>query len=299
MEILEIQNLTKNYGNQKALSNISLTIPKGGIFGLLGPNGAGKTTLIRIINQIIEGDSGEVFFNGEILNPKHISQIGYLPEERGLYKKMKVWDQLVYFARLKDMPAFLAKERVSYWLKKMDINSWKDKRIDDLSKGMAQKVQFISTIIHEPELLILDEPFSGFDPLNAEIIKNEIIELKNKGITVVLSTHRMESVELLCDQIAMIHRSHKILEGRLSEIKQQFRPNTYEVKIAGFSGTLPEKWDVQYVNGNSVFSIPLGQDSPNSTLSKLMQYGEVVGFREILPTMEEIFIQQIKNHSYE
>jgi len=299
LEILEIQNLTKNYGNQKALSNISLTIPKGGIFGLLGPNGAGKTTLIRIINQIIEGDSGEVFFNGEILNPKHISQIGYLPEERGLYKKMKVWDQLVYFARLKDMPAFLAKERVSYWLKKMDINSWKDKRIDDLSKGMAQKVQFISTIIHEPELLILDEPFSGFDPLNAEIIKNEIIELKNKGITVVLSTHRMESVELLCDQIAMIHRSHKILEGRLSEIKQQFRPNTYEVKIAGFSGTLPEKWDVQYVNGNSVFSIPLGQDSPNSTLSKLMQYGEVVGFREILPTMEEIFIQQIKNHSYE
>jgi ABC-2 type transport system ATP-binding protein len=299
LEILEIRNLTKKYGNQKALSNISLTIPKGGIFGLLGPNGAGKTTLIRIINQIIEGDSGEVFFNGVILQPKHISQIGYLPEERGLYKKMKVWDQLVYFARLKDMPASLAKERVSYWLKKMDISSWKDKRIDDLSKGMAQKVQFISTIIHEPELLILDEPFSGFDPLNAEIIKNEIIELKNKGITVVLSTHRMESVELLCDQIAMIHRSHKILEGRLSEIKQQFRPNSYEVRLAGFSDSLPEKWDVQNINGNSVFSIPLGQDSPNSTLTKLMQYGEVVGFREILPTMEEIFIQQIKNHSYE
>ncbi|MCH6198084.1 ATP-binding cassette domain-containing protein [Aquiflexum sp. LQ15W] len=299
MEILEIRNLTKKYGNQKALSDISLTIPKGGIFGLLGPNGAGKTTLIRIINQIIEGDSGEVFFNGVILQPKHISQIGYLPEERGLYKKMKVWDQLVYFARLKDMPASLAKERVSYWLKKMDISSWKDKRIDDLSKGMAQKVQFISTIIHEPELLILDEPFSGFDPLNAEIIKNEIIELKNKGITVVLSTHRMESVELLCDQIAMIHRSHKILEGRLSEIKQQFRPNSYEVILAGFSDSLPEKWDVQNINGNSVFSIPLGQDSPNSTLTKLMQYGEVVGFREILPTMEEIFIQQVKNHSYE
>lgn len=299
MEILEIQNLTKTYGNQKALSNLSLSIPKGGIFGLLGPNGAGKTTLIRIINQIIEGDSGKVFFKGEILQPKHISQIGYLPEERGLYKKMKVWDQLVYFARLKDMPAALAKERVGYWLKKMDIISWKDKRIDDLSKGMAQKVQFISTIIHEPELLILDEPFSGFDPLNAEIIKNEIIELKEKGITVVLSTHRMESVELLCDQIAMIHRSHKILEGRLTDIKQRFRPNTYEIKLSGINTTLPENWNAYPVNGEAVFSIPLGQDSPNGTLTKLMQYGEVVGFREILPSMEEIFIQQIKNHSYE
>ncbi len=299
MEILEIQNLNKTYGNQKALSDISLTIPKGGIFGLLGPNGAGKTTLIRIINQIIEGDSGEVFFKGEILQSKHISRIGYLPEERGLYKKMKVWDQLVYFARLKDMPAALAKERVGYWLKKMDIISWKDKRIDDLSKGMAQKVQFISTIIHEPELLILDEPFSGFDPLNAEIIKNEIIELKEKGITIVLSTHRMESVELLCDQIAMIHRSHKILEGRLTDIKQQFRPNTYEVTLSGITGILPDRMNARTVNGNAVFSLALGQDSPNSTLTALMQYGEVVGFKEILPSMEEIFIQQIKNHSYE
>ncbi|MCR9017110.1 ABC transporter ATP-binding protein [Aquiflexum gelatinilyticum] len=299
MEILEIRNLNKSYGNQKALNNISLTIPKGGIFGLLGPNGAGKTTLIRIINQIIEGDSGEVYFNGEILQPKHISQIGYLPEERGLYKKMKVWDQLVYFARLKDMPAALAKERVAFWLKKMDISSWRDKRIDDLSKGMAQKVQFISTIIHEPELLILDEPFSGFDPLNAEIIKNEIIELKNKGITVVLSTHRMESVELLCDQIAMIHRSNKILEGRLTAVKQMFRPNTYEVILSGINETLPESWNASQVNGNTIFKIPLGQESPNSTLQMLMQYGELLGFREILPTMEEIFIQQIKNHSYE
>jgi ABC-2 type transport system ATP-binding protein len=299
VEILEIQNLTKTYGNQKALSDISLSIPKGGIFGLLGPNGAGKTTLIRIINQIIEGDSGKVFFNGEILQPKHISQIGYLPEERGLYKKMKVWDQLVYFARLKDMPAALAKERVDFWLKKMDINSWKDKRIDDLSKGMAQKVQFISTIIHEPELLILDEPFSGFDPLNAEIIKNEIIELKEKGITVVLSTHRMESVELLCDQIAMIHRSHKILEGRLTEIKQLFRPNTYEVNLSGVNGELPECWKAKQINGNAVFSLELGKDTPNNKLAELMQYGEVVGFKEILPSMEEIFIQQIKNHSYE
>jgi ABC-2 type transport system ATP-binding protein len=197
------------------------------------------------------------------------------------------------------MPAALAKERVAFWLKKMDISSWRDKRIDDLSKGMAQKIQFISTIIHEPELLILDEPFSGFDPLNAEIIKNEIIELKNKGITVVLSTHRMESVELLCDQIAMIHRSNKILEGRLTEVKQMFRPNTYEVILSEINEKLPESWNASQVNGNTIFKIPLGQESPNSTLQMLMQYGEVVGFREILPTMEEIFIQQIKNHSYE
>jgi ABC-2 type transport system ATP-binding protein len=299
LEILEIRNLTKSYGNQKALSDISLSIPKRGIFGLLGPNGAGKTTLIRIINQIIEGDSGEVIFKGEKLQPKHISQIGYLPEERGLYKKMKVWDQLIYFARLKDMPAPLAKERVDFWLKKMDISSWKDKRIDDLSKGMAQKVQFISTVIHEPELLILDEPFSGFDPLNAEIIKNEIIELREKGITVVLSTHRMESVELLCDQLAMIHRSHKILEGRLSEIKQLFRPNIYEVTLSQILGELPQEWNAKNINGTSIFKIQLGEGSPNATLSMLMQYGEVVGFREILPSMEEIFIQQIKKHSYE
>ncbi|MCL6257784.1 ATP-binding cassette domain-containing protein [Aquiflexum sp. TKW24L] len=299
MEILEIRNLTKTYGNQKALSSINLTIPKKGIFGLLGPNGAGKTTLIRIINQIIEGDSGEVLFKGERLHPKHISQIGYLPEERGLYKKMKVWDQLIYFARLKDMPAALAKERVTFWLNKMEISSWKDKRIDDLSKGMAQKVQFISTIIHEPELLILDEPFSGFDPLNAEIIKNEIIGLREKGITVVLSTHRMESVELLCDQIAMIHRSHKILEGKLADIKQKFRPNTYEVILSSLKEVLPQDWDFRTINGNSVFTISLGKESPNITLMKLMQYGEVVGFKEILPSMEEIFIQQIKEHSYE
>jgi ABC-2 type transport system ATP-binding protein len=299
LEILEIRNLTKSYGTQKALSNISLAIPKRGIFGLLGPNGAGKTTLIRIINQIIEGNSGEVLFKGEKLQPKHISQIGYLPEERGLYKKMKVWDQLIYFARLKDMPAALAKERVTFWLNKMDIVSWKDKRIDDLSKGMAQKVQFISTIIHEPELLILDEPFSGFDPLNAEIIKNEIIGLREKGITVVLSTHRMESVELLCDQIAMIHRSHKILEGKLSDIKRQFRPNTYEVTLSGINESLPQDWNIKTINGNSVFTISLGEESPNSTLMKLVQFGEVVGFKEILPSMEEIFIQQIKEHSYE
>ncbi len=297
MAILEIRHLSKSYGSNSALTDISINIPNGGIFGLLGPNGAGKTTLIRIINQIIESDEGEIIFKGERLQPKHISQIGYLPEERGLYKKMKVWDQLVYFARLKDMPANLSKERVNYWLKKMDIISWKDKRIDDLSKGMAQKVQFISTIIHEPELLILDEPFSGFDPINAEIIKDEILELKTKGITLVLSTHRMESVELLCDQIAMIHKSHKILEGRLSDIKQQFRPNRYAVSLKGNETSLPEEFKATISNGVSNFELPLGIDSPNQLLQRLMTYGEVIGFQEILPSMQEIFIQQVKAYS--
>lgn len=266
---------------------------------MLGPNGAGKTTLIRIINQIIEADQGQVLFKGEKLHPKHISRIGYLPEERGLYKKMKVWDQLIYFARLKGMPAATAKEKVTYWLKKMDINSWKDKRIDDLSKGMAQKVQFISTIIHEPELLILDEPFSGFDPINAEIIKDEILELRDKGITLVLSTHRMESVELLCDQIAMIHKSYKILEGSLEDIKQQFRPNKYKVSLISSDDSLPLEFGAHLKNGVATFTLPLGQNSPNQLLLKMMSYGEVVSFQEILPSMEEIFIQQVKEYSNE
>jgi ABC-2 type transport system ATP-binding protein len=297
LAILEIQHLYKSYGPNKALSDISLSIPEGGIFGLLGPNGAGKTTLIRIINQIIEADQGQVFFKGEKLNQNHISRIGYLPEERGLYKKMKVWDQLIYFARLKGIPSAMAKEKVSYWLKKMDIISWKDKRIDDLSKGMAQKVQFISTIIHEPELLILDEPFSGFDPINAEIIKDEILGLKDKGITLVLSTHRMESVELLCDQIAMIHKSHKILEGSLENIKQQFRPNKYKITLQSDGTELPLEFEAKVKNGLARFNLSLGQDSPNQLLQKLMPFGEVVGFQEILPSMEEIFIQQVKEYS--
>ena len=265
---------------------------------MLGPNGAGKTTLIRIINQIIEADNGQVLFKGEKLQSSHISRIGYLPEERGLYKKMKVWDQLVYFARLKGMSSGTAKEKVGFWLKKMDIISWKDKRIDDLSKGMAQKVQFISTIIHEPELLILDEPFSGFDPVNAEIIKDEILELRDKGITLILSTHRMESVELLCDQIAMIHKSHKILEGSLENIKQQFRPNRYKISLLSNGMDLPMEFGAKIRNGLASFTLPLDQDTPNQLLSRLMPFGEVVGFQEILPSMEEIFIQQIKEYSH-
>lgn len=296
MEILKIQDLSKSFGQQPALTHIDLVVPKGVVFGLLGPNGAGKTTLIRIVNQIIDGDSGLILFKGETLNSKHISQIGYLPEERGLYKKMKVWDQLIYFARLKGMSAPIAKEKVRFWLDKLEISSWREKRIEDLSKGMAQKVQFISAVIHAPELLILDEPFSGFDPMNAEIIKNEILELKAKGITVVLSTHRMESVELLCDQIVMIHKSKMILEGKLCDIKRKFRSHVFHVAMVPNGTKLPIEWDVMRTPEKIEIQVPLSGKNPNQLLLELMSFGEIIEFREILPTMEELFIQQIKSH---
>jgi ABC-2 type transport system ATP-binding protein len=297
LNILEIQNLSKSYGSHQALNSINLNIPKGKIFGLLGPNGAGKTSLIRIINQIIEADSGTVYFEGLPLKGDHISDIGYLPEERGLYKKMKVWDQLLYFAQLKGLSNQEAKQKINKWLIKLDISSWKEKKIEDLSKGMAQKVQFIATIIHEPKLLILDEPFSGFDPVNAEIIKNEILELNANGTTVVLSTHRMESVELLCDEIAMIHKSKKVLDGSVKEIKNQFRPNIYQVTLFSNGINLPE--DLQHkIEGDLIhMSLPLGDKSPNDLIQELMAYGQVLGFNEIVPTIEEIFIQQVKESS--
>lgn len=297
--MLQISNLNKTYEKHQALKDVSLEVPEGVIFGLLGPNGAGKTTLIRIINQIIEQDSGSVELDGKLLTPDDIRKIGYLPEERGLYKKMKVWDQLIYFARLKGLSQSDAQEKVKFWLQKLDILSWRDKKIEDLSKGMAQKVQFISTVIHQPKLLILDEPFSGFDPVNAEIIKNEILELKESGTTVILSTHRMESVELLCDQIAMIHKSRKILDGSIQEIKSQFRSNQYLVSLTNLNQTLPENWNVTEKRSWVEFSLALEGKSSNDLLIELMQYGQVVGFRELVPSMEEIFIQQVKATGHE
>lgn len=297
--MLQISNLNKTYEKHQALKDVSLEVPEGVIFGLLGPNGAGKTTLIRIINQIIEQDSGSVELDGKLLTPDDIRKIGYLPEERGLYKKMKVWDQLIYFARLKGLSQSDAQEKVKFWLQKLDILSWRDKKIEDLSKGMAQKVQFISTVIHQPKLLILDEPFSGFDPVNAEIIKNEILELKESGTTVILSTHRMESVELLCDQIAMIHKSRKILDGSIQEIKSQFRSNQYLVSLTNLNQTLPENWNVTEKGSWVEFSLALEGKSSNDLLIELMQYGQVVGFRELVPSMEEIFIQQVKATGHE
>jgi ABC-2 type transport system ATP-binding protein len=292
--MLEIQNLNKSYENHRALTDVSIDVPRGVIFGLLGPNGAGKTTLIRIINQIIEQDSGTVLISGSRLSPNDIRNIGYLPEERGLYKKMKVWDQLIYFARLKGLDQSESKAKVKSWLDKLDIYSWKDKKIEDLSKGMAQKVQFISTVIHQPSLLILDEPFSGFDPINAEIIKNEILELKSNGTTVILSTHRMESVELLCDQVAMINRSKKILDGTIREIKSKFRPEVFEISLTGLKQNLPQEWTPRSNGGSWDFTLPLAGKYPNQLLTEMMEYGEVVSFRERIPSMEEIFIQQVK-----
>ncbi|WPR74336.1 ATP-binding cassette domain-containing protein [Algoriphagus sp. NG3] len=293
--MLRIEKLNKSYGANKALTEVDLNVTEGIVFGLLGPNGAGKTTLIRIINQIIDADSGEVFIGGELLAPKHIGQIGYLPEERGLYKKMKVWDQMLYFARLKGLSPHDAKGKIKYWLEKLEMESWKDKRIEDLSKGMAQKVQFISTIIHHPPLLILDEPFSGFDPVNADIIKNEILELKTKGTTVILSTHRMESVELLCDQVAMINRSRKILDGTIKKVKSIYRPEVYSITLDHLTRELPAEWIAKHDEGSYSFTLPLSGKDPNELLNELMLYGQVTRFQELVPSMEEIFIHQVKS----
>ncbi|UCS94070.1 ATP-binding cassette domain-containing protein [Echinicola marina] len=301
MGILKIEGLYKSYGSQAALTNIDLEIPEGKVFGLLGPNGAGKTSLIRIVNQIIEADKGEVLVKGESLAPKHIKHIGYLPEERGLYKRMKVAEQLLYFAQLKGLSSFDAKKKVGHWLEKLDIAAWKDKKIEDLSKGMAQKVQFVATVIHEPEILILDEPFSGFDPVNAEIIKNEIIEMKDSGTTVMLSTHRMESVELLCDHLAMINKSHKVLDGAVQAVKNHARSNTFSVMLGKVNGSLPDGiWDFKLTDeGHHEFKIKMKDDDHNIFVSELMSYGELLSFSEVIPTIEEIFIQKVKENEHE
>ncbi len=293
--MLEITNLSKAFGDKQALTDIDLIVPEGVIFGLLGPNGAGKTTLIRIINQIIEADRGQIILEGQSISPSDIRKIGYLPEERGLYKKMKVWDQLIYFARLKGLSSQEAKSRIDKWMKKLEIDSWKAKKIEDLSKGMAQKIQFIATVIHEPKLLILDEPFSGFDPVNAEIIKNEIIGLKESGTTVILSTHRMESVELLCDRVAMINQSKKILDGTIREVKNSFKPEIFEVTLVDIPDNLPVEYGAtEIAPGEWNFQTSLNGQTPNELLSQFMSYGQVTQFDEVKPTMEEIFIHQVK-----
>ena len=229
--ILEVQKVSKNFGSFTALNNVSISVPKGSIFGLLGPNGAGKTTLIRIINQITMPDSGHVFLDGEALKPTHIKDIGYLPEERGLYKSMKVGEQALYLAQLKGLSHKEAKERLKYWFDRLEIGDWWNKKIQELSKGMAQKIQFVVTVLHQPKLLIFDEPFSGFDPINANLIKDEILKLREDGATIIFSTHRMESVEEMCDEITLIHKSNKILEGKLNDVKRKFKTNTFEIGI--------------------------------------------------------------------
>lgn len=304
LNALEVKNVVKRYASHTALDNVSITIPEKSIYGLLGPNGAGKTTLIRIINQIINSDSGEIFIKGEKLNTSHISIIGYLPEERGLYKKMKVGEQLVYLGQLRNLSRKDAILRSKEWCEKLEIIQWWDKKVEDLSKGMAQKIQFISTIINEPKLIILDEPFSGFDPINANLIKDEILELREKGSTVIFSTHRMESVEELCDNIALINQSKVILEGNKRDIKNSFRNHTYVINHPDkLNGSLPSGVNLiqeQLLFENIYESTVQCTERMNSNqlLGELIQKTEVMSFNEKIPSINDIFISKVKGEQH-
>jgi ABC-2 type transport system ATP-binding protein len=301
--ILEVRQVVKKYGEFTALNSVSLTVPKGSIYGLLGPNGAGKTSLIRIINQITIPDSGTILLDGELLQSHHIQHIGYLPEERGLYKSMKVGEQCLYLAQLKGLTKQDAKKQLDYWFDKLEIKGWWDKKIEELSKGMAQKVQFVVTVLHRPKLLIFDEPFSGFDPVNANIIKDEILELKKNGATIIFSTHRMESVEELCDDIALIHKSNKLIEGKLTDVKRQHRTNSFEVgiltnNIEGLMYDLTQKFTVDQaqfksLNDDLKLEIAIGTSTPNELLQILTERGQVTHFVEKIPTANDIFIKTV------
>jgi ABC-2 type transport system ATP-binding protein len=301
-DILQITNVSKNYRDHRALHNVSITVPEKSVYGLLGPNGAGKTSLIRIINQITAPDSGTVILKGEKLAHKHIAQIGYLPEERGLYKKMKVGEQVMYLARLKGLHRYEARKRMKEWFGKFDMNGWEGKKVEELSKGMQQKVQFIVTVIHAPDLLILDEPFSGFDPINAMLIRDEILNLRKNGATVIFSTHNMSSVEELCDHIALINRSEKILEGPVKQIRRQYRSNTYRVifrgNVVAFTHALwagAEIIDRQTEDEMHTFTLKAGQNvTANALLSAVLPVCELHGFQEVIPTMNDIFISRVK-----
>lgn len=306
-DLLVANSVSKNFGKFKALNEVSISVPKGSIFGLLGPNGAGKTTLIRIINQITMPDSGTVHLDGQPLKAEHIRDIGYLPEERGLYKSMKVGEQCLYLAQLKGLSKTEARKRLKYWFEKLEIGDWWNKKIQELSKGQAQKIQFIVTVLHQPKLLIFDEPFSGFDPINANLIKDEILQLREEGATVIFSTHRMESVEELCDHIALIHKSNKILDGKLNDIKRQNKTNTFQVGLASLDkdrvfAEIQDKFEVlpatfKNLNDDIKLNIKLGDHtSPNDLLSFLTSKAEVHHFVEVIPSASDIFIQTIKNN---
>jgi len=304
--ILTADKIVKQYGDYTALNEVSLTVPKGSIYGLLGPNGAGKTSLIRIINQITMPDSGEVIFDGQKLHPNHVQHIGYLPEERGLYKSMKVGEQCLYLAQMKGMSKADATKQLEYWFDRLEIKGWWNKKIQELSKGMAQKVQFVVCVLHKPKLLIFDEPFSGFDPVNANLIKDEILELKNQGSTIIFSTHRMESVEELCDDIALIHKSNKLIEGKLDDVKRQYRSNTFEVgilsdNVEGLMYDLTQKFRLSQTHFKSLndelkLNIELGNAKPNELLSILTQRGQVTHFVEKIPSVNDIFIQTVSSN---
>jgi ABC-2 type transport system ATP-binding protein len=302
MALFEARNITKQYVNQLALDDVSISVPDKCIFGLLGPNGAGKTTLIRIINQITGPDKGELYLNGKKLSPQDVHSIGYLPEERGLYKKMKVGEQAIYLAQLKGLTKHEALRRLKYWFKKLDMVEWWDKKVEELSKGMAQKVQFVTTVLHEPKLLIFDEPFTGFDPVNANTIKNEILFLRERGATIIFSTHNMSSVEELCDNISLIDRGKTILEGSVDYIRRQWAANEYELVFEG---------DVK-MNGNGLYNVlrqqtdhnksiirlkTTGQVNTNELLHSLLHSGNILSFNPALPSMNEIFIRVVESRN--
>lgn len=306
-KLVVAEDITKKFGNFTALNKISMDIPEGSIYGLLGPNGAGKTTLLRIINQIIFPDQGKLIFDGDPLIQNHIKDIGYLPEERGLYKSMKVGEQALYLARLKGLSKAEAKKQLIYWFDRLEIGDWWNKKIQQLSKGMAQKIQFVVTVLHKPKLLIFDEPFSGFDPINANQIKAEILRLKQQGTTVIFSTHRMESVEEICDHIMLIDKSNKLIEGSLSEIKRQHRTNTYQLGINTENentllASLKEKFLLSQASFNSPSkglktNIHLGDnESPNQLLSYLTTKGQIFHFTELIPSVNDIFIKTVNSH---
>ncbi|MFA6248329.1 MAG: ATP-binding cassette domain-containing protein [Mucilaginibacter sp.] len=301
--MLSIRNIVKQYAGHRALDDVSLEVESGKIFGLLGPNGAGKTSLIRIINQITAPDSGEVYFNGERLNQSHIDRIGYLPEERGLYKKMEIGEQMIYLARLKGLTRAEATKRLKVWFEKLEMETWWNKKIEELSKGMQQKAQFVATVLHEPDLIILDEPFSGFDPVNAEAIKDEILELNRKGATILFSTHRMESVEELCDSIALIHKSHKILDGRVKTIRNSYKNDTYLVEYTGeqlvFNGAQPFDIisEVAGEDNSHIIKLKLNNNSANDVLQYLIPKTRINMLQEVIPSVNEIFIEKVKQIS--
>ncbi len=303
MDILNATGITKRYANHLALSQLDINIPQGSIFGLLGPNGAGKTTFLRIINQIIYADEGTVMIENQPLNQDHVEMIGYLPEERGLYKKMKVGENLLYFARLKGLNRVEAIKRIKVWFKRLDIPDWLDKKVEDLSKGMQQKVQFIATVLHEPKLIILDEPFSGFDPINANLIKDEILDLRDKGSSIIFSTHRMESVEELCDHIVLINEGKKILDGPKKDIKNQFRNNTFSLQHMSPIGNLPAGYEVKssenIEEGLTESIIHIGDNSKvNDLLQVLIGQTEIRSFSELIPSVNDIFIRMVKEETH-
>jgi ABC-2 type transport system ATP-binding protein len=299
--MISIRNIVKQYAGHRALSDVSMEIEKGKVFGLLGPNGAGKTSLIRIINQITGPDSGEILFDGAKLNQLHIDRIGYLPEERGLYKKMEIGEQILYLAQLKGLTRQDAKQRAVKWFKKLEIESWWNKKIEELSKGMQQKAQFVATVIHDPELIILDEPFSGFDPVNADIIKNEILELNRNGATIIFSTHRMESVEELCDSIALLNFSKKILDGKVKEIRNSYRSGTYfleyegqQVNLGAITGPFNILSEITIEEGQRVKLQLKPGSKVNDVLQHMLPRASITRLEEVIPSMNEIFIETVK-----